>query len=166
MGPPDRMPLLPKFDHLENLGAGERYYVLDNSYSAHADLNGPEITPCSWLSANDNCMDPFHVFYLHSNFGTTHFNKTFAILPEVKWEEIDLGVIYKARRLLPDGREMMRILTWIAPNMMVNPGALTGRGGHVSIFIPVDDGHFRAVNIMRVGPDFVRPHTPMRGSGI
>ena len=51
----------------------------------------------------------------------------------------------------------MRILTWLAPNISVNPGLLVGAGGHISIFVPVDDNHVRAVNIMKVGPDFVKP---------
>ncbi|TPG16763.1 aromatic ring-hydroxylating dioxygenase subunit alpha [Sphingomonas koreensis] len=157
MGPPDKMPLLPRFENLENLGEDERYYVLDNSFSSHADLNGPEVVPYSWLNINDNCMDPYHVFILHSNFGTTHFNKNFAVMPKVTWEEIDRGVIYKAYRSLPDGREMMRILTWVAPNISVNPGAGEGGGGSLSIFVPVDDGHVRVFNCMKVGPDFTRP---------
>ncbi|MES2260354.1 MAG: Rieske 2Fe-2S domain-containing protein [Pseudomonadota bacterium] len=157
MGPPDKMPLLPKFEHLDELGTGERYYVLDNSFSAHADLNGPEIAPYSWLSLNDNNMDPFHVFFLHSNFGTTHFNATTKIKPRVEWEEVDVGVIYTAYRSLPDGREMKRIVTWLAPNMSVNPGLSAGPGGHITVFVPVDDNHVRAVNIMKVGADFVRP---------
>lgn len=159
MGPPDKIPLLPKYDHMERLSETERYYVLDNSFSAHADLDGPPVVPYSWLNFNDNSMDPFHVFYLHSNFGTTHFNASMSILPKVEWEEIDLGVIYKAKRALPDGREMRRILTWLAPNITVNPGVIEGPGGHMSFFVPVDDNHVRALNVMRVGPDFVRPFT-------
>jgi nitrite reductase/ring-hydroxylating ferredoxin subunit len=157
MGPPDKMPLLPKFEHMEELGPDERYYVLDNSFSAHADLNGPDVAPYSWLNINDNNMDPFHVFYLHSNFGTTHFNDVAKILPRVEWEEMELGVIYKARRSLPDGREMLRILTWLTPNIAVNAGLTEGPGGHISIFVPVDDNHVRAVNILKVGRDFVKP---------
>ncbi len=157
MGPPDRMPLLPKFAHMEELGPGERYYVLDNSFSAHADLNGPEIAPHSWLSINDNNMDPFHVFFLHSNFGTTHFTDTFKVLPTVDWEEVEGGVISNAHMSLPDGREMLRIVTWLTPNVVVNPGALVGAGGHISIFVPVDDNHVRALNIAKVEADFVRP---------
>ena len=157
MGPPDKLPLLRRFEHMDDLGPEERYYVLDNSFSSHADLNGPEVTPHCWLNLNDNGMDPFHVFYLHSNFGTTHFNDTMKVLPKVDWEEIDVGVIYKADRSLPDGREMHRVLTWVAPNMSVNPGMLVGAGGHISVFVPVDDNHVRAINIIKVGPDFVRP---------
>ena len=157
MGPPDRVPLLNRFEHMEALGADERYYVLDNSFSSHADLNGPEVTPHSWLNINDNSMDPFHVFILHSNFGTTHFNDTAKIMPRVDWEEVDLGVIYKAKRSLPDGREMRRVLTWLAPNISVNPGLNPGAGGHVSIFVPVDDNHVRVINIMKVGPGFTKP---------
>ena len=157
MGPPEKMPLLPKYDHMEDMEEHERYYVLDNSFSAHADLNGPEVVPYSWLSINDNNMDPFHVFFLHSNFGTTHFDERFRVLPKVDWEETSQGVIYKAHRSLPDGRDMLRILTWVAPNIAVNPFDLKGRGGHISFFVPVDDHHVRAINLVRVGPDFVRP---------
>jgi nitrite reductase/ring-hydroxylating ferredoxin subunit len=157
MGPADKMPLLNKFEHMEDLGPDERYYVLDNSFSSHADLNGPEVTPHSWLNLNDNGMDPFHVFILHANFGTTHFNDTAKIMPKVDWKEIDLGVIYEADRSLPDGREMHRVLTWLAPNISVNPGLTPGPGGHISIFVPVDDNHVRAINILKVGPDFVKP---------
>lgn len=161
MGPPDKMPLLPKLEHLEELGEDEHYYVLDNSFSAHADLNGPEVVPYSWLNLNDNNMDPFHVFYLHSNNGVTHFNSSMAVMPAVEWEEIDRGVIYRAERDLPDGRHMKRILTWVAPNMTINPGAIQGAGGHVSIFVPVDDNHVRAINILKVGPEFTRPFSDL-----
>ena len=157
MGPPDKMPLLPRFEHMENLGPGERYHVLDNSFSSHADINGPEVTPHSWLNINDNNMDPFHVYYLHSSFGTTHFNGIAKIMPKVEWKEHELGVIYKAHRSLPDGRDLLRILTWLTPNIAVNPVLKEGPGGHISIFVPVDDNHVRAVNLTRVGPDFVRP---------
>jgi nitrite reductase/ring-hydroxylating ferredoxin subunit len=157
MGPPDKMPLLPKFEVLEDLGENERYYVLDNSFSSHADLNGPEIAPYSWLNINDNAMDHFHAYYLHANNGVTHFNDIVKIMPKLDWKEIDRGVIYIAERDLPDGRHMKRIVTWLVPNMAVNPVAREGTGGHVSIFVPVDDNHMRAVNIAKVGPDFVRP---------
>ncbi len=163
MGPPDKMPLLPVFEHMEELAPDERYNVLDNSFSAHADLNGPDVAPYSWLNINDNNMDPFHAYYLHSNFGTTHFTTTAAILPKVDWEEVDVGVIYKAHRSLPDGRDMLRILTWVAPNITVNPGVVEGSNGHISIFVPVDDNHVRAINLSRVGPDYKRP---FEGTGL
>jgi nitrite reductase/ring-hydroxylating ferredoxin subunit len=154
MGPPDKMPLLPRFAHLEPLGEDEHYHALDNSVSAHADLNGPAIIPYSWLNINDNCMDPYHVYVLHSNFSVGHFVKQFSVLPSVTWEEIPIGVIYKALRRLPDGREMHRIATWIAPNMLSNPGLGEGPGGWVTIFTAVDDNHMRSFVIQKSGKDF------------
>jgi len=144
MGPPDKMPLLPRFEHMEPLGDGEFYYVSDNSIQSHADPGGPPVVPYSWLNMNDNCMDPFHVYILHSNFGSTHFSTDFALMPRVTWNEIDVGTIYTAVRTLPDGRKMTRILTWVAPNMAVIPGAAAGPGDSLSIFTPVDNGHTRA----------------------
>jgi len=153
LGPPDKMPLLPRFDHME-LEEGESYYVLDNSVQTHADVDGPEVVPYSWLNINDNSMDPFHVFILHSNFGTTHFNKDFAVMPTVEWEENEQGVIYTAVRSLPDGRTFKRIFSWVAPNMAVNPGADPGGSTSLSIFTAVDDGHMRAFVTIRAGKDF------------
>jgi len=147
------MPLLPQFDHME-LEEGEHYHVMDNSVQSHADVDGPEIVPYSWLNINDNSMDPFHVFILHSNFGTTHFNQDFAAMPTVEWEENEQGVIYTALRTLPDGRTFKRIFSWVAPNMAVNPGADPGGARSLSIFTPVDDTHMRAFVTLRAGEDF------------
>ncbi len=69
MGPPDKMPLLPRFEHMEPLGEGEFSFVVDNSMLSHADLHGPAVVPYAWLNINDKVMDPFHVYILHANFG-------------------------------------------------------------------------------------------------
>ncbi|CAN5401455.1 aromatic ring-hydroxylating dioxygenase subunit alpha [soil metagenome] len=156
MGPPEKMPLLPRFDCMEPLGEGESYYALDNSLSAHADMNGPAVVPYSWLNINDNCMDPFHAQVLHASFGTTHFVPEFAVMPKVEFERIEGGVIYKAYRQLGDGRQVTRINTWIAPNITSVPSLqlAPGRSERLTIFVPVDDTHTRAVLTQRVKPGF------------
>src|SRR5262249_39652948 len=137
------------------LAEGERYHVLDNSVSATADLNGPPIIPYSWLNINDNCMDPFHAYILHSNFSVVQFNARSAVRPSVTWDEIPIGVIYTALRKLPDGREMKRILTWVAPNMMASPGFDEGVGkGWITTFTAVDDNHMRSFVIHKVRGEF------------
>jgi len=141
---------------MEPLEEDETYFALDNSLSAHADMQGPEVLPYSWLNINDNCMDPFHAQVLHATFSTTHFVPEFAVMPKVVFERIDGGVIYKARRKLDDGREVVRVNTWIAPNITSVPNLqLTpGRSDRLTIFVPVDDGHCRALVTMRVKPGF------------
>jgi nitrite reductase/ring-hydroxylating ferredoxin subunit len=152
LGPPEKMPLLPQFEHLE-LQEGEHYFVLDNSFQAHADVNGPEIIPISWMNINDNAMDQWHTYILHSNISGIQFDANLAVLPSIKWEEHDQGVISVASRLLPDGRELKMVRGWIAPNMSVNPSGAAGPTT-LSIFTAVDDTHMRAFLIMRVGENF------------
>jgi phenylpropionate dioxygenase-like ring-hydroxylating dioxygenase large terminal subunit len=153
LGPPEKMPLLPRFDHME-LEEGEHYYVLDNSYQSHADVDGPEVVPYSWLQINDNSMDPFHVYILHSNFSSVQFDPNFAVMPTVEWEENEEGVIYSATRTLPDGRLFKRVFAWIAPNTTVNPGGDAGGSKSLSIFTAVDDMHMRAFVTARVDENF------------
>lgn len=155
MGPPDKMPLFPKFDCME-LEEGERYVALDNSSLSHADMNGPEVVPYSWLNANDNVMDPVHIHVLHSTFSTTQFVEMWAPLPKVKFENIEGGVIYKADFPLKDGRRVRRIVSWFSPNIACIPSATGEPGGAkaMAIFLPVDDTHTRLFAALRVGADF------------
>jgi phenylpropionate dioxygenase-like ring-hydroxylating dioxygenase large terminal subunit len=154
MGPPEKMPLLPRFEHMEPLGEGEFYYVLDNSVNSHADFNGPEVVPYNWTAINENCLDPFHVQVLHSTFSKVHFLPEMAIMPRVTWEEIGIGVIYKWRRTVGDG-ELRKTLTWVAPNISVNPGPENEKGRKsLSIFVPVDNTHTRAFVVRRAPAGF------------
>ncbi len=154
MGPPEKMPLLPNFDHMEILNEGEFYFVLDNSILSHADLKGPSVVPYSWLNLNENTMDPFHVYILHANFGTTHFIPDFAVMPQVTFDEIGVGTTYTASRTMLDGREMKRVVTWIAPNMAVIPGSDAGRCDALAIFTAVDNEHSRTFVTKRAPAGF------------
>ena len=155
LGPPERMPALPRFDCMEGMGADERYVALDNSIGSHGDMNGPEVVPFSWLHMNDNVMDPFHVQVLHSTFSVTHFVREFAVMPSVRFEEIANGVIYRADRDLPDGRHIERVSTWMMPNVMSVPSIAMDEGHSTSLgfVVPVDDAHCRILMTMRVGPN-------------
>ena len=145
MGPPEKMPVLPRFDSMEPLEEGEEYLAFDNSLGAHGDMNGPEVVPYSWLHMNDNVMDPFHVQVLHTTFSGTQFVREFAVMPTVEFEEIEAGVIYKAHRNLEDGRHVNRVSTWIMPNVMCVPDVAMrpGRPNGIGVSVPVDDAHSR-----------------------
>ena len=164
MGPPEKMPLLPKFDNME-LQQGEDYFAADNSTGAHGDANGPAVVPYSWLHMNDNVMDPFHVQVLHSTFSVTQFVKEFEVMPTVDFEYIPSGVIYKAYRKLDDGREVDRVSTWMAPNIMSVPSVLlaAGRSNGLGFSVPVDDTHSRILFCMRMTGDW---ETMRRGTGL
>jgi phenylpropionate dioxygenase-like ring-hydroxylating dioxygenase large terminal subunit len=151
MGPPAKMPALPRYDCMEPLDPGEIYFATDNSMGSHGDPNGPEVVPYSWLHMNDNVMDPFHVQVLHSTFSVTHFVKEFEVMPTVKFEAIEAGVVYKAHRKLDDGRDVDRVSTWMLPNMMSVPPVTMapGRPDSIGFAVPVDDAHCRIIFSMR-----------------
>ena len=164
MGPPDRMPVLPRFDCMEPLQEGESYYSADNSMGAHGDPNGPEVVPYSWLHMNDNVMDPFHVQVLHSTFSFVQFVKEFEVMPTVDFEYIDNGVIYKAHRDLDDGRQVDRISTWMMPNIMSVPSVVLapGHSSNLGFSVPVDDTHSRILMCGRMNGGL---RAMMRGTG-
>jgi phenylpropionate dioxygenase-like ring-hydroxylating dioxygenase large terminal subunit len=164
MGPPEKLPALPRFDCMEPLEEGEDYMAFDNSLGSHGDMNGPEVVPYSWLHMNDNVMDPFHVQVLHTTFSGTQFVREFEVMPRVEFDEIDGGVTYQAHRDLADGRHQNRTSTWMMPNVMCVPDVAMrpGRPKGLGFSVPVDDGSSRILMAMRVpkSPDGKRP---MRG---
>ena len=108
MGPPEKKPVLPRFDILENPGPNEEIRAYMGAFGATGDTSMP-IAPYSWLHMNDNVMDPFHVYVLHSTFTGVQFANQFAVMPKVDFFTTDEGVCYSAKRVLDDGREYDRI---------------------------------------------------------
>ena len=82
MGPPEKQPILPRYDVLENLAPGEFIEADDNSIGT----GGPQIVPCNWLQHFENVMDPFHVPILHGSFSGNQFTAKMALMPKVKFE--------------------------------------------------------------------------------
>lgn len=151
MGPPERRPILPRWDVLESLAPGEEYWVNDASFGSHRDTTMP-VVPYSWLHMNDNIMDPFHVQVLHSTFSVHQFAREFEVMPTVDFEPIEGGVIYKAHRRLDDGRAVNRVSTALLPNIMSVPNVELeeGRSTGMGFVVPVDDTHCRIVGTFRL----------------
>jgi phenylpropionate dioxygenase-like ring-hydroxylating dioxygenase large terminal subunit len=82
MGPPDKKPVLPRYECLETLDEGEFLEADDNSIGG----GGPQVIPCNWLQHYENLVDPFHVVVLHSSFSGTQFVPQMAVMPEVTWD--------------------------------------------------------------------------------
>jgi len=143
MGPPEKKPVLPRYDVLENLKPGQEIHALMGGFGSTGD-GSFDVLPYSWLHMNDNVLDPFHVQVLHSTFTGAQFHPQFALMPQVDFTQVDDGVYYSAQRTLDDGRHVDRISHWICPNIMSVPSIFleSGPSTMVSWVVPVDDTHY------------------------
>jgi nitrite reductase/ring-hydroxylating ferredoxin subunit len=145
MGPPDRQPVLPRYDALEDLQPGEFYETSVGGWGATRDetFAEPPHVPYSWLQMNDNIMDPFHVQVLHSTFSVVQFAREFAVMPQVDFVRTPSGSKAVSTRILGD-QAFERVTSWIFPNIMSIPGTDidAGRSRRLSWVVPVDDEHY------------------------
>lgn len=142
MGPPDRKPVLPKYECLETLDEGEFIETDDNSIGG----GGPRIIPCNWLQHYENLVDPFHVVILHASFSGTQFVEQMAVMPEVTWDTTELSVRTLSTRKLEGGKTLRRISEAGLPTLRVIPSPRIGRYGRVESLgwvLPIDDHSFR-----------------------
>jgi nitrite reductase/ring-hydroxylating ferredoxin subunit len=151
MGPPEKKPILPRWDVLEELGPEEKIAVDTSSLSAGGDAD-VEIAPWNWLQDWENTMDPFHTAILHSSFSGAQFSPEMAVMPKVSWVYTDLGMVYQAHRKLTDGRDLQRIVEVIFPNVRSVPNVdlAAGRAHSIGWLVPVDDRNHRFFHCTRV----------------
>lgn len=157
LGPPEKQPVLPLYDNLEEITDAEIMWVSVGGFGSTGD-NSLSVVPYSWLHMNDNVMDPFHVHILHSTFSGIQFHQTFALMPKVDFFYADHGVCYSAVRQLENGREIHRVSTWLMPNIMSVPDIRMriGRSAGVSWVVPVDDSHYIQAMVMKLPKDAPR----------
>ena len=149
MGPPEKKPVLPKYECLETLDEGEFLEADDNSIGG----GGPKIIPCNWLQHYENLVDPFHVVILHAAFSGTQFVPQMAVMPQVSWDTQPLSVRTLSTRKLPDGKTLRRISEAGLPTLRVIPSPRIGRYGRVESIgwiLPIDDHSFRIFVVGRV----------------
>jgi nitrite reductase/ring-hydroxylating ferredoxin subunit len=142
MGPPERKPVLPRFECLDVLGDGEQIVADDTSIGSGGDA----IAPCNWLQHFENVMDPYHVPILHGTFSGTQFAEVMNQMPQVSWEVTERGVKSLQIRRLPDGRPMHRVTEVVLPSLRVVPNPYLGSMGRVESIgwtLPIDDTHYR-----------------------
>jgi nitrite reductase/ring-hydroxylating ferredoxin subunit len=164
MGPPEKKPVLPRYECLDVLDEGEFLEADDSSIGG----GGPPVIPCNWLQHYENLVDPFHVVILHSSFSGTQFVKEMAVMPEVHWETHEIGVRTVSMRTLPDGRRLRRISEAGLPTLRVIPSPRLSRFGRVESLgwvLPIDDHHFRiyVVGRVREAGELRRMRTRMNG---
>jgi hypothetical protein len=164
MGPPERKPVLPRYECLDVLDEDEFLEADDSSIGG----GGPQVIPCNWLQHYENLVDPFHVVILHGSFSGTQFVKEMAVMPEVHWETYGHGVRTVSIRPLPDGRRLRRISEAGLPTLRVIPSPKLGRFGRVESLgwvLPIDDHSFRiyVVGRVREAGELSRMRTRMNG---
>jgi nitrite reductase/ring-hydroxylating ferredoxin subunit len=152
MGPPERKPLLPRYDVFEELAPGQAVYADDKGFSG----GGPAELDFNWLSHWENVLDPFHVPILHARFSGNQFVPEMAIIPEVEFSYLDDGIRSASERDLPDGRRLRRVTEAVFPNLRVVPDP-KGTLGPVDVLgwvVPCDDVSFKIYTLFRASsPD-------------
>ncbi len=142
LGPPERKPLLPRYNLLEDLAAGEWIEADDSSIGG----GGPPVIPCNWLQHWENVVDSFHVPILHGTFSGTQFVPAMAQMPKVEWTSSGRGVRVQSWRELETGQRLHRITEAVLPTLRIVPSPrLTKPGACEAIgwVLPMDDTHFR-----------------------
>ncbi len=170
MGPPDVQPEFPTFSIEEDLGANERLV----SYRSDAGPNGPHpkiaaASDYNWWQMYDNWMDPFHVCVLHFSINGPQFSPNLGVIPDVRFEETEDGVISIQKRRLPDGTVQQRVSQVIVPNMNCTAGVTDEELGPAGIgwTVPRDDTSYTMFGLARVDPDNPPPsnNIPMLKDG-
>jgi nitrite reductase/ring-hydroxylating ferredoxin subunit len=164
LGPPERKPLLPRYDVLEDLGPGEFLEADDSSLGG----GGPPVIPCNWLQHFENVVDSFHVPILHGVFSGTQFVPAMAQMPTVQWSDAGHGVRAESWRTLDGGGRLHRITEAVLPTLRVVPSPRLGRFGaaeSIGWVLPIDDTHFRIYVAGRVttAGDIGRMRSKMNG---
>jgi len=151
LGPPTKIPTLPRFDALENLKAGEQVFASCNvGVTAYADaaVNQPAV-PYNWFQFWENHVDPYHVWILHSTFSDfVQFAEGFKVKPRVEFEHSGISVSSHSFRDL-QGRIQHRIGQCILPNISAvgSVSLEAGPARTVQWAVPVDDTSFLAFEL-------------------
>ena len=156
IGPPEKKPVLPRYDVLEDVPADEEIVADDSNIG----LEGVT-TPCNWVQTHENVMDPYHVFVLHNTNSGNQFVPVMGILPQVEWHFTERGVKSYQDRTLPDGKLFHRVTEVMMPNLRIvaNPRVKRyGRTDTVAWTLPIDDTTTKIFTLYRTprGERFAR----------
>ena len=149
MGPPQKKPVLPRYDCLEELAPGEFIEADDSSIGS----GGPQIVDCNWLQHWENVVDPFHVPILHGSFSGAQFVAQMAAMPKVTFEATPRGVKVESLRPAEAGKTHRRVTEVVMPTLRVVPNPRVAKFGKVESIgwvLPIDDTHFRIYTAGRV----------------
>ena len=157
MGPADKQPEFPTFSIEDDLQPNETLmpYRWDTGPNGPPDAKLAAQGDYNWFQMYDNWMDPFHVCVLHYTINGPQFSETLGIIPEVRFEETDDGVISIQKRKLPDGSVQQRLSQVIMPNMNATAGVTDEDLGRANLSWTVaqDDTNYVIYGLARVDKD-------------
>ena len=156
LGPADKMPVLPRWDILEELDPDERVEA------SNLIASGPVVIPCSWTHHFDNVPDHYHVPILHGSNSGTQFTELMSKMPQITWELTQRGIKTMSRRKTDEGKTLLRIVEGVLPNVRLVPDVVISRNGKcesVSWLLPVDDTHYILYAALRKTPGWERGFT-------
>ena len=142
LGPPAKKPVLPRYDCLEELTAGEFVVADDRSIGG----GGPPLIPCNWLQHWENVVDPFHVPVLHGSFSGAQFVAQMGAMPKVKFDVTPRGVKVESLRPAQGGKLHRRVTEVVMPTLRVVPNPRVAKYGKVESIgwvLPIDDTNLR-----------------------
>lgn len=149
MGPPQKQPVLPRFEPFEQLEEGEFLEADDRSIGG----GGPVIVDCNWFQHFENVVDPWHVMVLHGSFSGVQFTETMLRAPQITFETTARGVKVTSLRTLDNGSVFRRVTEACVPTWRVVPNPRVGQYARVEsigFVLPIDDTHFRIYTVARV----------------
>lgn len=157
MGPPDKQPEFPTFSIEQDLAADETLVP----YRWDTGPNGPSHPKLAaqgdynWFQMYDNWMDPFHVCVLHYSINGPQFSPNLGIIPDVRFEETNDGVISIQKRTLADGTLQQRLSQVIMPNMNATAGVTDDDLGRANLSWTVahDDTNYAIFGLARMKKD-------------
>jgi phenylpropionate dioxygenase-like ring-hydroxylating dioxygenase large terminal subunit len=141
MGPPERKPVLPRYECLEVMDDGEFVEADDTSLGG----GGPAIIPCNWLQHFENVVDPLHVPILHGSFSGAQFTAAMATMPQVDFVATNTAVQVRSQRPAEGGRVFHRVTEAVLPTLRVVPNprvAQFARVESIGWVLPIDDTSF------------------------
>ena len=152
MGPPDKKPVLPRWDKLEDLKEGEMLEV-----STYPGYGPGDVLDYNWLQAFENTQDQMHAIWLHGMHSGQQFvfdqDGVLPPLPDTgdvhgavksqAWSMTEQGVIARGYYPFPDTNKAATFsVEAIFPNALSVPGL-----NDLGWIVPVDDTHHMVIQV-------------------
>ena len=153
LGPPEKKPLLPRYDILEDE---------DAEYLAYRNYSRGAVAACNWLQLHENAADPIHIYTLHgANRSVFDFDDVMGIKPSIDFVRSDRHVSYIRTTDLEGGNRLIRTSTIFVPTAKcipppdvtgTDPDGETERARMVGWWVPVDNERTIGFHIERIDP--------------